>query len=79
LKYSPDTATAAVARQTAKHSHPEIFVASLSDRIAGLAASQDLLVKNQRQGAEVANLVEAQLAHFKDHIGTRVLLEGPPV
>jgi PAS domain S-box-containing protein len=68
----------AVARQTAKHSHPATFVARLSERIAGLAASQDLLVKNQWQGVEVANLVEAQLAHFKDLIGTRVLLEGPP-
>ena len=69
----------AVARQTAKHSDPATFVARLSDRIAGLAASQDLLVKNQWRGVEVANLVEAQLAHFKDLIGTRVLLEGPPV
>ena len=69
----------AVARQTAKHADPAIFVARLSERIAGLAASQDLLVKNQWQGVEVANLVEAQLAHFEDLIGTRVLLEGPPV
>ena len=69
----------AVAQQTAKHSHPAIFVERLSERIAGLAASQDLLVKNQWQGVEVANLVEAQLAHFKDLIGTRVLLEGPPM
>jgi PAS domain S-box-containing protein len=69
----------AVARQTAKHSDPAIFVERLSERIAGLAASQDLLVKNQWQGVEVANLVEAQLAHIKDLIGTRVLLKGPPV
>jgi len=69
----------AVARQTAKYSDPAIFVARLSERISGLAASQDLLVKNQWQGVEVANLVEAQLAHIKDLIGTRVLLEGPPV
>jgi PAS domain S-box-containing protein len=69
----------AVARQTAKHSHPAIFVARLSERIAGLAASHDLLVTNQWKGVEVANLVEAQLAHFKDLIGKRVLLDGPPV
>jgi two-component sensor histidine kinase len=69
----------AVAKQTAKHSSPEIFIERLSDRIDGLAASQDLLVKNQWRGIELAHLVEAQLAHFKDLIGTRVQLDGPPV
>jgi PAS domain S-box-containing protein len=69
----------AVARQTAKHSSPAIFMETLSKRIDGLAASQDLLVKNQWRGIELAHLVEAQLAHFKDLIGTRVLLDGPPV
>ncbi len=69
----------AVARLTAKHSNPGTFVARLSERIDGLAASQILLVKNQWQGVDVANLVEAQLAHFKDLIGTRVLLVGPSV
>ena len=67
----------AVARQTAKHSSPEIFMERLSERIDGLAASQDLLVKNQWQGIDLANLVEAQLAHLKDLIGTRVQLDGP--
>ena len=69
----------AVAKQTAKHSSPEIFMERLSERIDGLAANQDLLVKNQWRGIEVANLVEAQLAHLKDLIGTRVQLDGPPV
>jgi PAS domain S-box-containing protein len=68
----------AVAYQTAKHGDPATFVERLSDRIAGLAAGQDLLVKNQWQGVDVWDLVEAQLAHFKDLIGTRVLLDGRP-
>jgi PAS domain S-box-containing protein len=68
----------AVAYQTAKHGNPATFVARLSDRIAGLAAGQDLLVKNQWQGVDLSDLVEAQLAHFKDLIGTRVLLDGRP-
>ena len=67
----------AVAHQTAKYGDPATFAARLSDRIDGLAAGQDLLVKNQWQGVEVSDLVEAQLAHFKDLIGTRVLIEGP--
>jgi len=67
----------AVAHQTAKHGEPATFTARLSDRIDGLAAGQDLLIKNQWKGVEVADLVEVQLAHFKDLIGTRVLIEGP--
>jgi two-component sensor histidine kinase len=68
----------AVAQQTARGGDPTTFVARLSERIYGLAASQDLLVKNQWQGVEMADLVEAQLAHFEDLIGTRVLIDGPP-
>ena len=68
----------AVAQQTAKHGDPATFATRLSERIAGLAAGQDLLVRNQWQGVEVLDLIEAQLAHFKDLIGTRILLDGPP-
>ena len=67
----------AVVLQTAR-GDPASFVTRLSERIHGLAASQDLLVKNEWLGVEVADLVTAQLAHFKDLIGTRVLLDGPP-
>ncbi len=68
----------AVAHQTAKHGAPATFSARLADRISGLAAGQDLLVKNQWQGVDLADLGEAQLAHFKDLIGTRVRLDGMP-
>jgi two-component sensor histidine kinase len=68
----------AVAHQTAKHGDLATLAQRLSERIGGLAAGQDLLVKNQWQGVEVSDLVEAQLAHFKELIGTRVLLHGPP-
>ena len=68
-----------VAQHTARDGNPATFVARLSERIQGLAASQDLLVKNQWRGVELIDLVEAQLAHFKDLVGTRVLIEGPPM
>jgi two-component sensor histidine kinase/PAS domain-containing protein len=68
----------AIARQTAKYADPATFVARLTDRIDGLTTSQDLLVQNNWQGVEVSRLVEGQLAHFKDLIGQRVLLMGPP-
>jgi PAS domain S-box-containing protein len=67
----------AVARQTAQRGDPSTFVARLAERIDGLAASQDLLVKNQWQGVEVSELVKAQLAHFNDLIGTRIAISGP--
>ena len=68
----------AVVRQTERGGDPETFALRLSERIQGLAASQNLLVKDQWQGVEVAELVTAQLAPFQDLIGTRVLLDGPP-
>ncbi len=68
----------AMTRQTARSGDPETFEARLSDRIAGLAASHDLLVSNQWRGVEVSDLARGQLAHFKDVIDTRVLLDGPP-
>ena len=68
----------AVAHQTAKHGDPKTSASRLSERIDSLAAGQDLLVKNNWQGVDVSELILAQLAHFKDLIGTRVLLDGPP-
>jgi PAS domain S-box-containing protein len=67
-----------VAQQTAKYGDVATFATRLSERIAGLAAGQDLLVKTEWQGVEIAALIEAQLAHFGDLIGTRVRLGGPP-
>ena len=69
----------AITRQTARTTDPDTFAILLSERIRGLAASQDLLVKNQWTNVAVADLVRAQLAHFNNMIGTRVLMEGPPV
>ena len=69
----------AVARQTARSGDPETFVLRLSDRIAGLTESHDLLVKNQWRGVEVSDLARGQLSHFEDLFDTRVLFEGSPV
>ena len=67
----------AVAQQTANTGDPLTFAARLSDRIGGLAANQDLLVKNLWHGVEIDELVTSQLAHFKDLIGIRIRLNGP--
>jgi HAMP domain-containing protein/two-component sensor histidine kinase len=66
----------AIARQTAIAS-PEEFVTSFSERMQTLAASHDLLVKSQWRGIEIADLIQVQLAHFKDLIGNRIKLDGP--
>jgi len=67
----------AITLQTAKYGDSATYVQRLCARINGLAAGQDLLVKTQWQGVDLADLVESQLAHFKDLIGTRVFIDGP--
>lgn len=68
----------AIARQMPSHD-PKQFVRQFSDRIVGLAASQDLLIESNWQGVRVADLVRSQLALFRELIGTRIEISGPPV
>ena len=67
----------AIAHQTARSTDPDTFVAVFSERIQGLAANQDLLVKNQWKNIEVADLISSQLSHLTDMTGTRVSFTGP--
>lgn len=69
----------AVARQTANKAEPRLFAKAFGERIAGLAASHDLLVRSEWQGVDVGDLARSQLAHFAGLIGKRVLLDGPKV
>jgi PAS domain S-box-containing protein len=66
----------AIAHQTASKSH-EDFAARFSKRIRALAANQDLQLRNKWQGADVEDLVRAQLAHFADLVGSRIAVDGP--
>ena len=66
----------AIARQTAVR-QPEDFIGRFNERIRALTASQELLVRNKWRGADVEDLVRAQLAHFADLIGSRIAFEGP--
>ena len=66
----------AIARQTAAR-NPEDFVDCFSERIQALSANQDLLVRSDWQGVDVEDLVRAQLAHFADLIGSRIVLRDP--
>jgi PAS domain S-box-containing protein len=66
----------AIAHQTAVRS-PEKFVERFSERIQALSANQDLLVRNEWKGVDIADLVYAQLAHFAGLIGSRIVVQGP--
>jgi two-component sensor histidine kinase len=66
----------AIARQTAAR-EPEDFVARFSERLRALAANQDLLVRNHWHGIDAEDLARAQLAHFADLVGSRIVLNGP--
>ncbi len=66
----------AIAHQTAARS-PEDFIECFSERIQALSANQDLLVRNEWKGVDMAELIRAQLAHFADLIGSRIAVQGP--
>lgn len=68
----------AIARQTALND-PAAFKASFAERIESLASSHDLLVANAWKGIMLDELVESQLAHFKQLLGNRISVHGPPV
>jgi PAS domain S-box-containing protein len=66
----------AIARQTAAR-QPEDFITRFNERIRALASSQDLLIRNKWQGADIEDLVRATLAHFADLVGSRIAVDGP--
>jgi PAS domain S-box-containing protein len=66
----------AMAQRTAASSSQE-FISRLSERIRGLSASNDLLVRNQWQNVPLAELVRSQLAHFGDLLENRIAVRGP--
>jgi two-component sensor histidine kinase len=65
-----------IARQTAAPSH-EDFIKRFTERIQALAANQGLLGQKPQRGADLEDLVRAQLAHFEDLIGSRIEVLGP--
>lgn len=70
----------AMALQTARTS-PDLreFNDRFASRLQSLAGSHDLLVMQNWAGASMADLVRSQLGHYADVIGSRILLDGPPV
>jgi PAS domain S-box-containing protein len=66
----------AISYQTAAKS-PEDFLARFTERLQALSANQDLLVRNEWGGVDIADLVLAQLAAFADLMGSRISVHGP--
>ncbi len=66
----------AIAHQTATK-NPEDFIERFSERIQALSANQDLLVRSEWGGVDIEDLTRAQLSHFADLIGSRIVVDGP--
>ncbi len=69
----------AIAQQTTFDGDPNAYVSKLINRIQGLSASQRLLVRNEWQGTDLSDLVQEQLAPYRDLIGSRIIAAGPVV
>ncbi|HLQ18300.1 MAG TPA: HWE histidine kinase domain-containing protein, partial [Tabrizicola sp.] len=64
-----------IARNTAASDATE-FIARFGERVRGLAASNELLVRNGWSTVELEDLVRSQLEPFSDFSSGRVLLDG---
>jgi PAS domain S-box-containing protein len=68
----------ALARQTVRQSNClESFAKAFADRIAALAATHNILVKDHGQGVLLGDLLRAETAPFGAERGTQVSLCGP--
>jgi PAS domain S-box-containing protein len=72
------TVVDALTRQTARTADPTEFAERLSARLAGLAASNKLLLSDNWLGVGITDLLASQLAPFAE-IGERIVTEGPEV
>ena len=68
----------AIAKQTAANT-PQDFIARFTRRVQALATHQDLLLGSQWRSIDFSSLIRAQLAHFEDLVGERIILSGPPL
>ncbi len=68
----------AIVRQTAKSTSPGEFVERISRRLHALSINQDLMIERDWRGADIAQIIQSQLASVLDEPKRRVQLEGPP-
>lgn len=68
-----------MARQIAKHSKPQDFIADFSARIQALSKSHDLLVGTNWQGVPLEEHLRAQLQPFAAPGDQQLRISGPPL
>ncbi|MCO5161387.1 MAG: PAS domain-containing protein [Mesorhizobium sp.] len=73
------TVVQAVARQTARNSTFEDFGKAFESRLRGLAACNDLLLRNDWAGVDLSDLIASQLGHLGEDAGGRLQSTGPRV
>ncbi len=73
------TVVQALARQTARNSTFEDFGKAFDSRLRGLAACNDLLLRNDWSSVDLADLVSSQLGHLGEDAGGRLQSSGPRV
>lgn len=70
----------AMARQTARHTDSvDVFIERFGARLHALAGSHDLLVQESWQRASISELINSQLGHYSDLVGTQIIVKGPQV
>ncbi|HZS83628.1 MAG TPA: GAF domain-containing protein [Stellaceae bacterium] len=72
------TVVQAIAHQTAHDADPTAFADEFSARLAGLAATQDLLVQSDWRGVELSELMRSHLRFLGELMGGgRITCDGP--
>ena len=66
----------AIVRQTAKSTSPSEFVERISRRLHALSINQDLMIERDWRGADIAQIIQSQLAFILDDPTRRVQVEG---
>jgi PAS domain S-box-containing protein len=69
----------AIARQTSRSSPPEHFLRSFAERLQGLSASNDLLLRTDWSGVQLDELATAQLGPLLGLAADRVTIVGPAI
>jgi PAS domain S-box-containing protein len=68
----------AIVRQTAKSTSPTELVERVSRRLHALSINQDLMIERDWRGADIAQIIQSQLAFILDEPARRVQLDGQP-
>jgi two-component sensor histidine kinase len=68
----------AIVRQTSRTSPPHELVGRISRRLHALSVNQDLMIEYEWRGADIAKIIESQLAPIIDNHASRINLSGPP-